>query len=257
MIATIAAVSLVSFGACYPVLHLLVREARIAPNFYRFNAVMALLCISGGCYFLWNSPARLHAPFLLAAWPLATLLAAGWVWHRPHHAAYVLPLPSLIGFPLLASTLWQVVGGDLLATSMGILAAFVLSMTVFATALGHWYFDGYRLSLRYFYRAVYVLWSLLVLRVLSDFGVLLSDSVVRHGERVRLIELLGSLDGIYLLIGLVLAAVFPLVTMPFVKKTLDAGSNTSATGLLYVALIGVLMGDLGFKYWLVQHGVGL
>jgi hypothetical protein len=257
MIATIAAVSLVSFGACYPVLHLLVREARVAPNFYRFNAVMAFLSVGGGCYLFANSPASLHADYLLVLWPLASLFAAGWAWHRPRQAAYVLSLPSLLGLPLLISTLWQVVGGDLLATAMALLGALVLCMTVFATSLGHWYFDGYRLSLKYFYRTVYVLWALLVVRVFSDFWVLLSDTVLQYGEPVRLIELLGHVDGIYLLIGLSLAAVFPLVTMPFIKKTLDAGSNTSATGLLYVALIGVFMGDLGFKYWLVQHGVGL
>lgn len=257
MVATIAALSLLGFGACYPVLHLVVRGARIAANFYRFNAVMAFLCIAGGCYILWNSPARVHADHWLAAWPLAALMAAGWAWHRPHHAAIVLPLPSLLGLPMLASTLWQVAGGDLLATAMAVLGCLVLSMTVFATSLGHWYFDGYRLSLRYFYRAVYILWALLAVRVLGDFGVLFSDTVLRYGEPVRLIEFAGHIDGIYLLIGLVLASVFPLLAMPFVKKTLDAGSNTSATGLLYVALIGVLMGDLGFKYMLVQHGVGL
>ena len=51
--------------------------------------------------------------------------------------------------------------------------------------------------------------------------------------------------------------IFPLVALYFVDGTLKVKSTQSATGILYVILIAILIGDLTYKYYLIQYGIVL
>ena len=70
-------------------------------------------------------------------------------------------------------------------------------------------------------------------------------------------QFLFTIDGFLLSLGILFGTMFPLVTLYFVKGTLDAKSTQSATGILYVIVSAVLLGEIVYKYYLLKFGVSL
>jgi hypothetical protein len=93
------------------------------------------------------------------------------------------------------------------------------------------------------------------LRFLWDAVQLATAKVMRDGDWIPLWQFLFQLDGFFLLIALFFGTLFPLITLYFVKGTLEVKSTQSATGILYVILSAVLIGDITYKYYLIKFGL--
>jgi hypothetical protein len=61
------------------------------------------------------------------------------------------------------------------------------------------------------------------------------------------------MEGIFLLVAFFFGTLFPLVSIYFVWGTLKAKSTQSATGILYVLLSAILIGDIAYKYYLLNY----
>ena len=61
------------------------------------------------------------------------------------------------------------------------------------------------------------------------------------------------MEGIFLLVAFFFGTLFPLVSIYFVWGTLKVKSTQSATGILYVLLSAILIGDIAYKYYLLNY----
>ena len=123
--------------------------------------------------------------------------------------------------------------------------------------LGHHYLNVRGLPIKYLSRANSVFWVLLGLRLLWDFYNLIFGKTVYRGDVMPLIQFSMKLDGFLLWIGIFFGSLLPFVALFFVREILKFKNTQSATGLLYVVLCSVLMGDLAYRYYLVKFGVAL
>jgi len=141
--------------------------------------------------------------------------------------------------------------------SLSILGGFILAACLFAMNLGHWYLNVHGLPISHLRRATYMFWGLCALRLIWDGYLVCTQTVYYQGEPIPLILFMQSLDGFFLWIAIFFGTVFPVIGCWFVKGVLDLKNNQSATGILYVLLSAVLIGDLSYKYYMVKFGIAL
>jgi protein NrfD len=65
------------------------------------------------------------------------------------------------------------------------------------------------------------------------------------------------LEGIFLWCGIFFGTLLPLVLSYLALRTVAIHSTQSATGLLYVLVISVFMGDLFYKFYSIQYALFL
>lgn len=116
--------------------------------------------------------------------------------------------------------------------------------------LGHWYLVSRSLPFQLLARGATLFAGLAVLR-----AVLLSTAVAVN-PRPEGLEALLSLDrdALFFLFRVVWGIVGPLALAWFIWRTAEMRSNQAATGLLYVALVFVLIGELLAAYLTVATG---
>lgn len=124
-------------------------------------------------------------------------------------------------------------------------AAVVLTMN-----LGHWYLVSRSLPFQLLARGASLFAGLAVLR-----GVLLAASIAANPRPEGLDALLSlDRDALFFLFRVVWGIVGPLALSWFIWRTAEMKSNQAATGLLYVALVFVLIGELLASYLTVATG---
>ena len=130
-----------------------------------------------------------------------------------------------------------------------------LAAVMFAMILGHWYLNVAELPLIHLRRGiglalgtlgVHLIW---VLAILST-----ATTVLSHRVRPAYL-LLVSMDGFFLWVGLILGLIAPLVIDGLALWTARLRATQSATGLLYVSLILVVIGVLIFDSYVLQLGL--
>lgn len=229
------------------------------PNFVGGVAVVTLLFTGLP---LWIKIAAL-------IWKATLLSISHYFWKKGRVDHRVITIPCIIGMfvliliidelivkPLLTSGLISWPMGYLIPLSM-ILGGFVLCCAVFAMNLGHWYLNVHGLPISHLLRAVYAFGFFLSLRIIWDSVLIFTGQVVSQGEIIPVYKFLLHLDGFFVWIAILFGTLFPLFSLYFVRGTLLVKSTQSATGILYVLLISVLIGDLTYKYYLIKFGLAL
>ena len=154
-------------------------------------------------------------------------------------AALTLSGAFLASGPVTSALLWldPLVGG------------LVLGVTMAAMLLGHWYLNSPTMKIGPLMRLVNVMTVLLVARALLSgvaLGMWLSGDVGPE-EADLLFVLLRWLAGI----------VGPLALTWMARKTLEIPNTQSATGILYVAVIGTFVGELTGQLLSLEAGFPL
>ncbi len=192
-----------------------------------------------------------HGPAVAAAGLLAAYtLVAHWGWAGPGRvlllagaalSGYSLARVALVA-PLEAGSAWTVVG----AAAGGLFFGSVLLVM----NLGHWYLVSRSLPFQLLARGAALFAGLAIFRTLY-----LGLAVASHPGSEGLHTLVSlEKDALFFLFRVLWGIAGPLALSYFIWRTAEMKSNQAATGLLYVALVFVLIGELLSSYLTVATG---
>jgi hypothetical protein len=174
-----------------------------------------------------------HAGRASAARPLLAIGALGAIWSLARVA---------LAAPRGSGSGWTVAGA--------LLGGLFFGTVLLIMNLGHWYLVSRSLPFELLARGAALFAALAAARTL-----LLGLAVVWDRDGDRLAPLLSpERDALFFLFRVLWGIVGPVALSYFIWKTADMRSNQAATGLLYVALLFVLIGELLSAYLTVATG---
>ncbi|MCZ6725775.1 MAG: hypothetical protein O7A98_00285 [Acidobacteria bacterium] len=202
-------------------------------------AVLSALAAAFGYYAgVWRQ--TWHGARLAAGLTLAAATAALWLAGR----ALVVPLSALpYHQPLLAANL--------------LTSALVLGWAVITMLLGHWYLVAPKLTFRHLIVYCWVLLGVVVARCVAVILTLTSAGLVDRFAEPNPWRLLTGFEGqgmffwFRILWGLGIPLTLALMSLSCARQR----SNQSATGILYVLVVGVLIGEITAYYLSATTGV--
>ncbi|HEX9943201.1 MAG TPA: hypothetical protein VGG03_14370 [Thermoanaerobaculia bacterium] len=173
---------------------------------------------------------------LAAAGSAAALLLAG-----PHVVSPHVPLPHR---------------GGLLAAAL-LASALLLGWSLITMLLGHWYLVAPKLTFRHLTVFCWVLLGVVVLRLLSVGATLAMAAGVNELVEPHPLRVLTSLggQGIFFWFRLLWGLAIPLALAIMALHCARQRSNQSATGILYVLVVGAFIGEITGYYLSVTTGV--
>jgi hypothetical protein len=258
MLATLPVLAFIAFGACYPLFFFTQYGQPVRGSFNRFQ--LGLSCLVGAMgaiplFFMDAVP--LPARLVAVVWLVWLLGVSGLYWRSETVNEWIVAFPSAAGLAALVWAQSELVTPDRVAWLSTVLGSLVLAGAFFAMILGHWYLNVRALSLRHISRATLALGGLLLLRMIWDVMVLTTDRVMFEGYYISLWRFMRHPEGVFLAVAVGLGTLAPLILIVFVMRTLKVRATESATGLLYVIVLLVLMGEFTCRYYLLAHGLTL
>ncbi len=205
-------------------------------------------------FVLFGALTRLGAAAQTAAWIGAALLALYTLAAQGGRAGQARPVLAL---GALAAA-WALVrfavavprgGGDAWTAAGAVLGGLFFGAVVLTMNLGHWYLVSRSLPFKLLAHGARLFAALAAARTL------LLGAAMAFSGRPGLADLLSlERDALFFLFRALWGIVGPLLLSYFIWKTADMKSNQAATGLLYVALVFVLIGELLSSYLTVATG---
>lgn len=228
----------------------LVPLKEIGPRFYRFFGIL------GGVF--------------IAIYGFFNLAGLSWLWAATlgSLAFYCLamtffptPLGSKVFFPLsillLSALFIQLVAAHQIPVAGTVVekilyfgnflsCALYLGATLMSMILGHWYLVEPKLSIEPFMKLTWAFILTLISRTVFISGGFLYDSLTLTGGKRYALEQFLSVEGelIFLIQRILFGILLPALLSYFIYNTVKIRSTQSATGILYVNLVFVLIGEL-------------
>ena len=190
-----------------------------------------VLAASTGCLALYTLAA--HGGYAGRARLLLAAGAAGAFWSLGRVALVA---------PRVTGDAWTVVG----AVAGGLFFGAVLVIM----NLGHWYLVSRSIPFKLLARGAALFGGLAIFRTIY---LAVAMAAQRHSEGVQTLVSLER-DALFFLFRVLWGIAGPLALSYFIWRTAELKSNQAATGLLYVALIFVLIGELLSSYLTVATG---
>lgn len=246
------------FSVLYPLCFWISYKDPLKNNFHKFH--IGLPNVIGGVtvVFLLFTDIPLETKLVVLLWKGVFIVASRISWKKQYPDALWMSIPSLPGIYAFYRVMADLTGaGGPIPLIAWILGGCISCAALFAMNLGHWYLNVHGLPLAHLKRAVNVFGVSLALRLLWDAWFLATGKVFYGGEWISLVRFMAGLDGFLLLIALMFGLLFPLASLYFVHGTLKLKNTQSATGILYVILCAVLIGDLTYKYYFIKFGICL
>ncbi len=246
-------------------------ERDLGRGYFQLNALILLGLLALVTAVVLLHPSRPFAPhdrlgiaLLGAAGVTAFLYYAGvwmekWRWVR---------LPAALTLGLVSVALWlsgttliaartPLPYRSLLTTASLASSALLLGWSLITMLLGHWYLISPKLSFRHLIRFCRVLTAIVVLRAVVVVASLLAahsvDPFVQPHPWGLLVDLGGQ--GMFFWFRLLWGLVIPLLLALMSLHCARNHSNQSATGILYVLLVGSFIGEITALYLSVTTGV--
>lgn len=246
------------FSVIYPLCFWISYKDPLKNNFHKFH--IGLPNVVGGVtvvYLLFmNIP--LATKLIVLLWKGTFIAASRISWKKQYPDARWMSVPSLLGIYAFYRVMVDLTGAGGPAPLIAwILGGCIFSAALFAMNLGHWYLNVHGLPIAHLKRAVNVLGFSLVARLVWDIWFLAMGKVFYGGELIPSARFITRFDGFFLLIALSFGLLFPLISLYFVHGTLKLKNTQSTTGILYVILCAVLIGDLTYKYYFIKFGIYL
>jgi len=253
MLAKIPLLTALLFANLYPLCFWINVKEPLGHGFHRFH--LGLAGVTGGVAvtLLTFMEVSTSLKICLAIWLAALLIVSAFMWAKDvPNLMWISPV-SIVGLFLYAWAQSQLLGPgwDLLFFSL--LGGVILSLSIFAMNMGHWYLNVRGLSVSHLQRVVTVFGIVLVARILLDAWRLLTHHVTYAGIEVPLYSFVMTIEGFLIVVALLFGTIFPLITLFFVHGTLTLKATQSATGILYATLCSVLIGDLSYKYYALTY----
>jgi len=257
MLATITLITAFSFAAIYPFCFWISYKDPLKNGFHKFH--LGLPNTIGGVVlvFIWLMEFPLPVKIIVTVWKAAFLSVSSYSWKKEFPKPGLVLIPCLLGVYGFISVQAHMIGPGWKIASAGIISGSVFCASLYAMNLGHWYLNVHGLPIKHLMNSVNVFWAVLGARAVWDAGMLATGTVMYSGELIPLTDFIARSDGFLLMIGLFFGTFFPMITLYFVREVLKLKNTQSATGILYVILCSVLLGDLTYKYYLVKFGIPL
>jgi protein NrfD len=177
------------------------------------------------------------------------------LWFRhPHHSRKLLLASASFGVIAIVASVGYYLPqpfGPIRAISLSIyfvISSLLLGAGVLAMLLGHSYLTRPSLSIvplrnlaKLFMVLVFIEAALAIINLL----------VMAPFDRLRNALLLNTFEGLYLWIRLLIGIVGPLILAPMILQTVKERATMSATGLLYVAMMMVIIGEIFSRFFLL------
>ena len=222
---------------------------------------LGLSCIIGGVgvVFVFLIPAIVPANVRIGevVWLVSLLVVTGYYWNQESIKKWVITIPSIFGVIAFYRILSELISGDIELFMISLLGGFILCGALFSMILGHWYLNVVSLPISMLKSTVKFLILIVALRFIWDMGYIFMGEVAYNGLPVSMTQFLQTFDGFFLIFALFFGTLLPLILGILTLKTIAIKSTQSATGLLYVIVISVVMADLFYKYYLVQAALPL
>lgn len=253
MLTIIPFLSFLLFSVSYPLCFWLSYKDPLKKKFHHFH--IGLPCVTAGLSILglfWlHLPIEVIIPALI--WFILFLLLVYDYWNQETVNPIVVSVLCALGLKVYVASHSFLLGWNPYALIASVLGGLILACAFYAMNLGHWYLNVHGLPLTHLKRATIVLGALLALRLVWDVGMFASAHVMLGGEWRTLIFFASKMEGIFLLLAFFFGTLFPLVSIYFVWGTLKVKSTQSATGILYVLLSALLIGDIAYKFYLLNY----
>ena len=253
MLTKIPLLTFLMFSLIYPLCFWLNFRDPLKKNFHHFHIglpnVTAGLTVLG--MFLFGMPN--HILFKSCVWLGLFFLMTYEYWKKETVNPVIVTVVSLYGFILYVKAHIFLLGLSVPAIMASVLGGLVLSSALYAMNLGHWYLNVHGLPLSHLKRATIALGIFLAVRLIWDVVIFFGTTVIFRGESSNLVRFATHMEGIFLLVAFFFGTLFPLVSIYFVWGTLKVKSTQSATGILYVLLSAILIGDIAYKYYLLNY----
>ncbi len=246
-------------------------EEDLGRGYFQTNAlvILGLLALSVAVYLLHPLQPFSGSPVLGGAALWATFMAAffyyGAIWRRlwlvARWAAAVASGTCMVALLLageaLSSPLFELpYRGPLLVLSL-LGSALLLGWSLIAMLLGHWYLVAPRLTFRHLVIFCWVLSGLVILRLLSVFATIAATAAVEPPVSPVPLQLLTGFagQGMFFWFRLLWGLAGPLVLAFMALHCARHRSNQSATGILYVLVVGTFIGEVTAYYLLLTTGI--
>lgn len=238
----------------------------IGIGFYRTNGLVFLLTVILGISLLpidWSQWAQiLLEPGLIGAMLLffAIFVLILFVynlrlWFRhPHHSRGLLILATGSGtIAVLISAIYYLPEDSGMARMFSLslyflVSSLVLGAGVLSMLLGHSYLTRPGLSIVPLKHLVKIF---MILVFIEAFVAILSMILLSPTDRLINALLLRNFEGLYLWIRLLIGMLGPLILTPMIVLTVRDRATMSATGLLYVAMMMVIIGEICSRFFLL------
>lgn len=206
--------------------------------------------------------ALVHIAFLIYSALLAALFV---LYFRKTPSPMVLKLTILVGVVslFLEGLLYRPSGGtvwweNIIIPLSFMSGAFLVGSSLFAMLLGHWYLVQFDLDKKLLKRVSILFSVALALRMFTTiFGLFLFSRVGHMSPDYfhSLFSLNGH--GIFFWMRMIIGFGLPLVLAYMIYETARLGANQSCTGLLYIAVVFVFMGEMVSRYVFFLKGIPL
>ncbi len=257
MLIVIPALTCVIFGSAYPLFFWTNYKKTVNQSFYRFNLGLATIIGSVGLFFIWFLNLSIQTKIGAGIWVALLMAVTAYFWSKTSIQEWIVSLPSLLGGVVFFQILGQLVMLDWSMRIVSILSGLIICNALFAMILGHWYLNVAKLPIRYLQRVTNVMLILLALRIVWNLYAVFAIDVTIMGTMVPLFNFLHLIEGVFIYLAFFFGALFPLVITYMALRSVKVSATQSATGLLYIGMISVAMGDLIYKYYLLQYGLVL
>lgn len=244
----------------------LTSAALVPGGFFRVNMLVLLGLATFASLLAWT------VSLGMVGWLMGVTAVVAWVgsvlWYAGRYRGGLLCCGVAAGLSGLATV--AAANPDVGAVTLRLLSGLLLGLTINAMLLGHWYLNAPGMQVGALRRSIdqtLVVWAILVLAVLASVGWQFAGN---HLPASSWLERLGqaaaaaaagsetSLDqtGVALLWLRWLAGLVGLpVLLVMSRKTLDIPNTQSATGILYVACLAVILGELTAQLLLATPSV--
>ncbi len=257
MLIKIPLLSFLIFGITYPLCFWLTAKDPIKNNFHRFHIACPLIIAGLAIICLWGLPLEQTLKNLSGLWFVAFFLLTGFYWNKETVSPLAVSVIVLWGLKLFEVVYIHLVGPDMTGTLVSILAGLIVSVTFYAMNLGHFYLNVHGLNIKHLKIATLVYATLLAIRLLWDIFYIATAKMMYGGEEVGLMHFMTTIDGFLLWVAIFFGTIFALGASYFAFGTLKLKNTQATTGILYVLLSAVLLGDLAYKYYLLKFHIPL
>lgn len=257
MLSKITILTCLSFAVLYPLCFLISARDPLKNKFHKFHLGIANIVGGVVLVFILLSDFPVYIKVLISLWKIIFFTLSRVFWKKDFPHPYIIASPSILGVITLISLQFYLVSESWQIATIAVLAGLVYVCAWYAMNLGHFYLNVHGLPVKHLRWAINVFLGCLVLRLLWDIFILATTRVVYAGEEMPLLNFTGQMDGIFLWIALFFGTLFPLGSLYFAYGTLKLKNTQATTGILYVILSAVLLGDLAYKYYLIKYFIPL